>query len=188
MVNITLRVLYRPVIDKLPSIYKEYGPDYEERILPSIGNEVMKAVVAQFNVTELITKRHEVSERISTDMVTLARTKYNLELVDIAITDLTFGKEFTHAVEQKQVAQQAAERAKELVRKAEYEKQAAIMRASGEAEAAQLISDALLKSGAGLIELRKIQASRDIATTLAKSQNVTYLPGQSNFLFTPQGR
>ena len=182
MVNITLRVLHRPVLDKLPTIYKELGIDYEERILPSIGNEVMKAVVAQFNATELITRRHEVSNRISTDMVTLARTKYNLELVDIAITDLTFGKEFTQAVEQKQVAQQSAERAKELVRKAEYEKQASVIRASGEAEAAQLVADALRQNGNGLIELRKIQASKEIATLMAKSQHITYLPQNTNFL------
>jgi len=46
---------------------------------------------------------------------------------------MTFGREFTNAVEQKQIAQQEAERAKFIVEKAEQEKNAAIIRAEGEA-------------------------------------------------------
>ena len=41
MVNITLRLLSRPKLDKLPVIYQQLGLDYDERILPSIANEVL---------------------------------------------------------------------------------------------------------------------------------------------------
>ena len=44
-VNIDLRVLHEPDQYKLPSIYQELGVDYDERVLPSIANEVLKAVV-----------------------------------------------------------------------------------------------------------------------------------------------
>ena len=40
MVNITLRVLARPDASKLPQIYRVLGVDYDERVLPSICNEV----------------------------------------------------------------------------------------------------------------------------------------------------
>lgn len=40
MVNITLRVLARPDASKLPQIYRVLGTDYDERVLPSICNEV----------------------------------------------------------------------------------------------------------------------------------------------------
>ena len=56
-VNITLRILFRPVPDSLPNIYTTLGQDYDDRILPSITNEVLKAVVAQFDAGELITQR-----------------------------------------------------------------------------------------------------------------------------------
>ncbi|KAL0486720.1 prohibitin [Acrasis kona] len=186
-VNITLRVLHKPREDKLPQIYKSYGVNYDERILPSIGNEVMKGVVAQYNAEELITRREQVSQEIRKKITTIAYEKFNLELVDIAITDLTFGKEFTYAVEQKQVAHQESERAKYIVRKAEQEKTASIIRAEGESEAANLISMALNDSGEGLVELRRIEAAKDIANTLSKGRNITYLPNNANYLFAGPG-
>lgn len=124
-----------------------------------------------------------------------------------------FGREFTRAIEMKQVAQQEAERSKFVVAKAEQIKQANIIRAEGESEAAELISDALANSGRGLIEVRRIdvrkkgavclarvdritvkaishpglfavimQAAREIAKTLSRSRNVTYLPTSANML------
>ena len=60
MVSITLRVLSRPDVNHLPKIYQSLGLDYDERVLPSIGNEILKSIVAQFDAAELITQREVV--------------------------------------------------------------------------------------------------------------------------------
>ena len=39
------------------------GVDYEDRVLPSITNEVLKAAVAEFDACELIIQREVVSAR-----------------------------------------------------------------------------------------------------------------------------
>ncbi|KAF3932194.1 Prohibitin [Dactylellina cionopaga] len=175
MVSLTLRVLHRPEVSKLPKIYQSLGLDYDERVLPSIGNEVLKAIVARFDAAELITQREQVSNLIRADLLKRAN-EFNIALEDVSITHMTFGKEFTKAVEQKQIAQQDAERARFIVEKAEQERQASVIRAEGEAESAETISRAIEKSGDGVIQIRKIDAAKEIAQLLASNPNVTYLP------------
>lgn len=181
MVHLTLRVLSRPEVSRLPDIFKTLGLEYDEKVLPSIGNEVMKAVVAQFNADQLLTERPQVSALVRESLIRRAKD-FNIVLDDVAITHLSYGAEFSKAVEQKQVAQQEAERSKFVVMKAEQERRAAIIRAEGESESAKLISDATAAAGMGLIELRRIEASREVASTLAKTPNVAYLPKQGNML------
>jgi prohibitin 1 len=119
---------------------------------------------------------------------------------EIKLIHFSFGKEFTTAVEQKQIAQQDAERAKFVVEKAEQERQAAVIRAEGEAEAANTISKALNRAGDAFVQFRKIEAAReigmsmlivvvweywltDLAGSLSGSKNVTYVPaGSGNLL------
>ncbi|XP_076910749.1 prohibitin-3, mitochondrial-like [Bidens hawaiensis] len=179
MVNLTLRVLSRPEVNKLPDIFKTLGLEYDEKVLPSIGNEVLKAVVAQFNADQLLTERPSVSALVRDSLIKRARD-FNIVLDDVAITHLSYGAEFSRAVEQKQVAQQEAERSKFVVAKAEQERRAAIIRAEGESESAKLISDATASAGMGLIELRRIEASREISATLARSGDVMYLPNSGS--------
>uniref|UniRef100_A0A2K5LWB6 Prohibitin n=1 Tax=Cercocebus atys TaxID=9531 RepID=A0A2K5LWB6_CERAT len=177
-VNITLRILFRPVASQLP--------DYDERVLPSITTEILKSVVARFDAGELITQRELVSRQVSDDLTERAAT-FGLILDDVSLTHLTFGKEFTEAVEAKQVAQQEAERARFVVEKAEQQKKAAIISAEGDSKAAELIANSLATAGDGLIELRKLEAAEDIAYQLSRSRNITYLPaGQSVLLQLPQ--
>ena len=185
-VNLSLRVLTRPNTEKLAEVYSKLGLDYSERVLPSICNEVLKAVVALYDAAELLTLRDQVSARIREQLQARA-SEFNIVLDDVSITHLTFSRDFAKAIEDKQVAEQMAERAKFIVMKAEQEKEALIIRSEGDSEAAKLVSEALTNHGKGLIELRRIETALDLAGTLSGKEGVTYLPGHSSHGGAPGG-
>lgn len=180
MVNITCRVLSRPDVRMLPTIYRLLGKEYDEKVLPSIINEVLKSVVAHYNASQLITQREVVSRAVRDQLVERAKD-FNILLDDVSLTHLSFGPEYEKAVEAKQVAQQQAERGKYVVLRALEEKKSTIIKAQGEAEAAKLIGSAI-KTNPAFLELRRIDTAREVANTISRSSNRVMLSADSLLL------
>merc|ERR1719223_910889 len=96
-VTIHCRLLFKPSIENLPTLHKRLGPEYDERVLPSIGNEVLKAVIAQYNAEQLLTQRERVSQEVREAIVHRCKS-FHIELEDVSIVHLSYGREFAKAI------------------------------------------------------------------------------------------
>lgn len=175
-VHVATRILYRPMKEKLPVIYRDIGLNYDDKVLKSIAEEVIKSVVADYDAEQLITMREVVANRVTVAMQERAAT-FNIEFQDVSLIDIQFGRDFRESIEIKQVATQEAEMQKFMVEEAEYVKEAKIIVAEGEAESAEMLNNTINEVGAGIIEKRKIEAAVEIAKIMSRSRNVAYLPG-----------
>ncbi|CAF1569142.1 unnamed protein product, partial [Rotaria sordida] len=170
-INITLRILYRPRAELLPKLFCKFGFK-------------ICCTKSQFDPIELITQRTLISQR-NNELLTERAAQFGLLLDDISIikydkkesrTHLSFRPEFTSAVELKQGAQQDVGKQRFLVEKTEQSRQANVIAVEGDADTAYLIGKVLDEAGDDLIELRRIEATEDIANQLSKSRNSVYLP------------
>ena len=111
---------------------------------------------------------------------------FNIVLDDVSIVSLTYGQEFTKAIEEKQIAQQKAERAKFLVDRAIQDKKSTLIKASGEAMSAEFFGKAMSDNPA-YIDLKRIEAAREIAKMLGQTRGKVYLDSDSLLLNLTQG-
>ncbi len=120
------------------------------KIIAPQTQESFKIAAARRTVEEAITKRDELKRDF--DMALGERLdKYGIIILDTSVVDLAFSPEFSKAVEDKQIAEQRAQRAVYVAQEAEQEAQSDINRAKGRAEAQRLLAETLRAQGGQLV-------------------------------------
>jgi regulator of protease activity HflC (stomatin/prohibitin superfamily) len=163
---VTSRIALNFYLEKAKAnvIFQKLGLDYKTNVIHPAIQESVKASTAHYTAEELITRRAEVKNAIFDD-VKKRLGRYDIVVTDFSIIDFAFSPEFNKAIEEKQVAEQSALRAKnDLVRirteaeqvkvKAEGEAEARIARARAEAEGQRLQRETLTPE---LVQLRAIE-------------------------------
>jgi len=155
-VSTEVTVNYRPSPNSVHSLYKEVGLEYESRVIQPAVEEVVKQVTANYNASELITKRPQVKSDITQEITTRLNV-YNIHTDVVSITNFQFSSLFDRAIESKVEAEQKAQKAendlirieveaRQLEAQAEGLAAANIAEASGEAKAIEIINEALAQN------------------------------------------
>ncbi len=138
------------------------------KIIAPQTQESFKIAAARRTVEEAITKRSELKDDFD-NALNSRLEKYGIIVLDTSVVDLDFSPEFAKAVEEKQIAEQRAQRAVYVAQEAEQQAQADINRAKGKAEAQRLLAETLKAQGGELVlQKEAIEAWREGGAPMPK--------------------
>lgn len=141
--------------EKANWVFQNLGPDFKVRIIDPTVQEVVKAITARYTAVELITQREKVRNEIK-ELLKQRLINYHITVDDFSIVNFSFSQQFTHAIEEKQVAEQRALKAQRDLERIKIEAEQKIAQAKAEAEALRLQKENVTPQ---LVQLRKIEAS-----------------------------
>ena len=153
-IKVGLAINHRIQADTVVSIYRNLGPDYVNTILAPTVEEWIKAITAKYSAESLISNRVEVAQALDTILKEKMSQKQVI-ISDVAIVDFDFSPQFLKAVEEKQIAEQEAKRATNLVEKVKKEAEQQILKAEAEAKSLKLQREVVSDQ---LIKLRQVEA------------------------------
>ncbi len=155
-VSTTVAINYHLNPLQVGNLYKNVGLDFATRIIDPATQETVKAVVANYTAEELIRLRSKIKNEIDT-MLTERLKAYNIVVENngVSLTNFEFSQDFNSAIEQKQVAQQSAEKSKYELQKAEIDAKTAIAIAEGEARSNRIKAEALNQNGGSKVLARE---------------------------------
>jgi len=157
-------------------LWQEIGGEYRERIIEPAIQEVVKAVTAKFNAQMLIEDRATVKKEI-VDLLRDRLGKKYIIVDDVSIVNFDFSDEYEKAIENKQVAQQNALAAENVLRQKEIEAKQRIATAQGEAEAIRIQAEAISKQGGeAYIKIRAIDRWNGVLPTVVSGGEIPFLP------------
>ena len=141
-VTLDLSIRFHIDPDNVWRLHRQIGPEFIDRVVRPQARSIARMTFAGFPVIDVYSgKRQAIVDGISTQLREKFRQNY-LVLDEVLLRDIRFPAEFQATIEQKQVAQQAAEQMVYELQRAELEKQQKIVQAQGEAAAIRKTADA----------------------------------------------
>ncbi len=153
------------------------------KVIAPQTQESFKVAAARRTAEESITMRTALKQDFD-DALSARLEKYGVLVLDTSVVDLKFSTEFARAVEEKQIAEQKAQRAVYVAQEAQQEAQADINRAQGRAEAQRLLAETLKAAGGQLVlQKEAIEAWREGGAQMPKVLVMGKEGGGVPFLF-----
>ena len=138
------------------------------KIIAPQTQEAFKTAAALRTAEQSITQRSELKRDFDTALKERL-AKYDVIVLDTSVVNIRFSEDFAKAVEEKQVAEQRAQRAVYVAQEAEQQAQADINRAQGRAEAQRLLAETLKAQGGELVlQKESIEAWRSGGAQMPK--------------------
>ncbi len=136
-VNTSIAVTFHidpPAAPQFYQAFRDFSTVDARIIAPSVSNE-LKAVTANYDAEELVTKRDAVNARIK-ELIAQSLAPYHLVVEAVNVANFAFSQAYEEAIEQKQVAQQQALQAQYTLQQTQITAQQQVVQAKAAADAA----------------------------------------------------
>ena len=150
--NASFAINFRLDPEKIVEVRRTQGTleNIVSKIIAPQTQEAFKTAAALRTAEQSITQRSELKRDFDTALKERL-SKYDVIVLDTSVVNIRFSTDFAKAVEEKQVAEQRAQRAVYVAQEAEQQAQADINRAQGRAEAQRLLAETLKAQGGDLV-------------------------------------
>ena len=178
VVTIDISVRFHPDDKNIYRLHQRIGPDYINKIIRPEVRSQTRVVIAEFPVNDVYAVKRELIEARISDRLKKSLSANDIVLDEVLLRNVQFSPAYAAAIEQKQIAQQNAQRMQYVLQKAEKEKQQKILEAQGEARSIQLRGRAIAQN-ARVVQYeyaRKIAPNVGAIITDGRNVNVPFAP------------
>lgn len=134
-VTMTGKLNYRIDPARVNLLYQQVGLDFPSKVLDPALSDFLKEVTPNYSINEILPKRDEIRRR-TVEKLAANLERYGIFISDIYIADISFPKDFSDAIERKQVAEQNVLTEKQLLESKRVQADQALAEADGKARAA----------------------------------------------------
>ena len=157
IVNITMSINYQLKPEKVSDLYAKIGQDYGNIMLNPALQSSLKASIANFTAEEMVTKRAEVSNRI-TEELNIRLDEYFL-ITAVNLENIGFTEEYNKAIEAKTTNEQKDQAEKAQLEIIKVQNEQKINTAEAEAKVRELQSQSVTEKS---LEQLKLEIQKEM--------------------------
>ncbi|HUU05382.1 MAG TPA: prohibitin family protein [Patescibacteria group bacterium] len=172
-VLLDISVRYHPDLENLDKLHRRIGIDFVNKIIRPQVRSTVRMIVSEYPVLDVYSgKRLRIQSEINKGLADSFKKSFII-CDEVLLRNVQFSKDFQQAIENKQIAQQEAQRMKYVLEKQELEKRRKIIEAEGEAESLRLKGKALADNPA-LIQYEYVKLLAPSIQAIVTDQNTIF--------------
>lgn len=182
---------YKIVGDNAPELYRSAGRGYEAKLIEPKLHSALKDVVGRWTAAELVGNREKVANEIEDKLLKELPSNFFNE-ISLMINNIDYSDAFEKGIEEKVLAEQEAQKAKNRTVQVEEEGRQAVIKAKANADAqiaeaegkakAMDIEGAAIRRNSQYLELKKLDVQAQMAESAKGWQTVIMSGSQANAL------
>lgn len=173
IVLLDISVRYHPDPENLDKLHRRIGVDFVNKVIRPQVRSTVRMIVAEYPMLDVYSGKRTL---IQAEMETKLRASFvrnYITLEEALLRNVQFSREFQQAIENKQIAQQEAQRMKYVLERQELEKKRKIIEAEGEAESLRLKGRALAENPA-LVQYEYVKMLAPNIQAIVADQNAIF--------------